>query len=46
MVLVQCHDGIITNSINLFASKQMYLVHDHRIMTLDSKPEPNTPYLT
>ena len=40
LVFVQCHDGMITNSINLFASytrrKQIYLIRDHRFMTLDS----------
>ena len=46
LVLVQCHDGMITNSINLFLrltlvfdsckTKQIYLGRDHRIMTLDS----------
>ena len=39
LVLVQCHDGMITNSINLVCvlkTKQIYLVRDHRIMTLDS----------
>ena len=37
LVLVQCHDRMITNLINLVCkTKQIYLVHDHRIMTLDS----------
>ena len=46
LVLVQCHDGIITNSINLFLrltlifdsckTKQIYLVRDNHILTLDS----------
>ena len=39
LVLVPCHDGIITNSINLFGvlhESKIYLVRDHRIMTLDS----------
>ena len=46
LVLVQCHDGMITNSTNLYLrltlvfgmckTKQIYLIRDHRIMTLDS----------